>query len=162
MKTLTSLSKSGPATAVLLAGVLVLATGCVGERVTYVQRAYPVTVQAPEPPPPPLVVAPPPAPVVPMRSAAELDRMLAPIALYPDPLMAQLLPAATLPAQVVLVDRYLREGGDMNQVDAQPWDNSLKALARYPSVVKMLDDNLAWTTDQIGRASCRERVSCDV
>jgi hypothetical protein len=86
-----------------------------------------------------------------MRSAAELDRMLAPIALYPDPLLAQLLPAATLPAQVVLADRYLREGGDMNQVDAQPWDNSLKALARCPATLKMLDDNLAWTTD-LGQA----------
>jgi hypothetical protein len=86
-----------------------------------------------------------------MRSAAELDRMLAPIALYPHPLLAQLLPAATLPAQVVLADRYLREGGDVNQVDAQPWDNSLKALARYPATVKMLDDNLAWTTD-LGQA----------
>jgi hypothetical protein len=60
MKTWNSLSKSGPAAAVLLAGVLVLATGCARDRVTYVQRAYPVTVQAPEPPPPPLVVTPPP------------------------------------------------------------------------------------------------------
>jgi hypothetical protein len=148
----------------MLAGVLVLATGCVGDRVTYVQRAYPVTVQAPEPPPspPPVVVmppppvvelppAPPPAPVALMRSSAELDRMLAPIALYPDPLLAQLLPAATLPAQIVLADRYLREGGDMNQLDAQPWDNSLKALARYPATLRMLDDNLAWTTD-LGQA----------
>jgi hypothetical protein len=154
MKTWNSLSKSGPAAAVLLAGVLGLATGCVGDRVTYLQRAYPVAVQAPEPAPPLLMVmppAPPPAPVVVMRSAADLDRMLAPIALYPDPLLAQLLPAATLPAQVVLADRYLREGGDMNLVDAQPWDNSLKALARYPATLRMLDDNLAWTTD-LGQA----------
>ncbi len=86
-----------------------------------------------------------------MRSAADLDRMLAPIALYPDPLLAQLLPAATLPAQVVLADRYLREGGDVNLVDAQPWDNSLKALARYPATLRMLDDNLAWTSD-LGQA----------
>jgi hypothetical protein len=162
MKTWHSLSKSGPAAAVLLAGVLVLTTGCVADRVTYVQRAYPVTVQVPEPLPPPLVVtppppavelppAPPPAPLAPIRSAAELDRMLAPIALYPDPLLAQLLPAATLPAQVVLADRYLRESGDMNLVDAQPWDNSLKALARYPATLRMLDENLAWTTD-LGQA----------
>ena len=90
MKTWNSLSKGGPAAAVMLAGVLVLATGCVGDRVTYAQRPYPVTVQAPEPPPPPLVAMPPPpavvlppappqAPVVPMRSAAELDGMLAPV-----------------------------------------------------------------------------------
>ncbi|HWV98719.1 MAG TPA: DUF3300 domain-containing protein [Candidatus Acidoferrum sp.] len=153
MKKSNSLSKTGPAAAVLLAGVLVLATGCVGARVTYVQPAY--QVQAPEPPPPPPMVelppAPPPAPVAPIRSAAELDTMLAPIALYPDPLLAQLLPAATLPEQVVLADRYWREGGDINQIDAQPWDNSLKALARYPATLKMLDDNLAWTTD-LGQA----------
>lgn len=142
MRTWNSLSKSGPAAAIVLAGVLVLATGCVGERITYVQQPTPVTVQAPEPPP---------APAVPMRSAADLDRMLAPIALYPDPLLAQLLPAATLPTQVVLADRYLREGGDVNQVDVQPWDNSLKALARYPATLRMLDDNLAWTTD-LGQA----------
>jgi hypothetical protein len=86
-----------------------------------------------------------------MRSAAELNGMLAPVALYPDPLLAQLLPAATLPAQVVLADRYLREGGDVNPVDTQPWDNSLKALARYPATLRMLDDNLAWTTD-LGQA----------
>ncbi|HWX23124.1 MAG TPA: DUF3300 domain-containing protein [Candidatus Binatia bacterium] len=160
MKKWNSLSKSGPAAAVLFAGVLVLATGCMGDRETYVRTVYPV--QAPEPPPPPpeviplpsaveLPPAPPPAPVAPMRSAAELDTMLAPIALYPDPLLAQLLPAATLPEQVVLADRYLRAGGDLNQVDAQPWDNSLKALARYPATLSMLDDNLAWTTE-LGQA----------
>ena len=159
MKTWNSLSKGGPAAAIMLSGVLVLATGCVGDHLTYVQRAYPVAVQVPELPPQPLVVVTPPPPAIelppapsaPMRSAAELDRMLAPIALYPDPLLAQLLPAATLPAQVVLADRYLREGGDVNQLDAQPWDNSLKALARYPATVRMLDDNLAWTTD-LGQA----------
>jgi len=146
----------------LCAGVIVLATGCVHERVTVVKRAYPNEVQAPvlAAPPPVVTSAPemvdllpvaPPAPMVPIRSAADLDRMLAPIALYPDPLLAQILPAATLPEQVVLVDRYLREGGDVNQVDAQPWDSSLKALARYPATLRMLDDNLAWTTD-LGQA----------
>ena len=162
MKNWNSLSKSGPAAVVLFAGVLVLATGCVEHRVTYVRPAYPAPVQAPGlPPPPPVVLpppqvvelppAPPPAPVVLLRSAADLDMMLAPIALYPDPLLAQLLPAATLPAQVVLADRYLREGGDLNLVAAQPWDDSLKALAMYPATLRMLDDNLAWTTD-LGQA----------
>jgi len=156
------LSKSGPAKVLLFAGMLVLASGCVHEHVTHVTESYPVAVQAPVPapsapvvipPPPPIEFppAPPPAPLVPIRSAADLDRMLAPIALYPDPLLAQILPAATLPEQVVLADRYLREGGDMNLIDAQPWDNSLKALARYPATLRMLDDNLAWTTD-LGQA----------
>jgi hypothetical protein len=95
--------------------------------------------------------APPPAPVVPLRSGAELDQMLGPIALYPDPLIAQILPAATMPAQVVVADRSLRGGMDPNLIDQQPWDASIKALARYPDVLKMMDDNLNWTTD-LGQA----------
>jgi hypothetical protein len=52
---------------------------------------------------------------------------------------------------VVLADRYVSGGNDVNQIDQQPWDASIKALARYPNVLKMMDDNLAWTTD-LGRA----------
>jgi Protein of unknown function (DUF3300) len=90
--------------------------------------------------------APPPAPGVQLRSGADLDQMLGPIALYPDPLIAQLLPAATLPPEIVLADRYVNGGGDPNLIDQQPWDPSVKALARYPAVLKWMDDNLAWTT----------------
>jgi len=90
--------------------------------------------------------APPPAPQVQLRSSAELDQMLGPIALYPDPLIAQILPAATLPAELVQADRYVNGGGDPNLIDQQPWDASIKALARYPTVLKWMDDNLAWTT----------------
>ena len=90
--------------------------------------------------------APPPAPEAQLRSSAELDQMLGPIALYPDPLIAQLLPAATLPSEIVLADRYVNGGGDPNLIDQQPWDPSGKALARYPTVLKWMDDNLAWTT----------------
>ena len=89
---------------------------------------------------------PPPAPAVQLRSPAELDQMLGPIALYPDPLIAQILPAATLPTEIVLADRYVSGGGDPNLIDQQPWDPSIQALARYPNVLKWLDDNLAWTT----------------
>ena len=81
-----------------------------------------------------------------LRSSAELDQMLGPIALYPDPLIAQILPAATLPSEIVLADRYVNGGGDPNLIDQQPWDPSVKALARYPTVLKWMDDNLAWTT----------------
>ena len=114
--------------------------------------APPPPIQEPAPAPPgegaaaPMPVAPP-APAVVLRSSAELDRMLGSIALYPDPLIAQILPAATLPEQVVMADRYVRDGRDVNQIDAQPWDPSVKALARYPGVLKMMDDFLAWTTD---------------
>src|ERR1043166_6300485 len=94
---------------------------------------------------------PPPAPAVVLRSGPELDQMLGPIGLYPDPLIAQILPAATLPSQIVMADRYLQQGGNPNEIDFQPWDESIKALARYPTVLKFMDDNLAWTTE-IGQA----------
>jgi len=77
----------------------------------------------------------------------QLDQLLGPIALYPDPLIAQILAASTLPAQIVLADRYVAGGGDPNQVDQQPWDTSVQALARCPEVLKWLDDNLNWTTE---------------
>jgi hypothetical protein len=92
------------------------------------------------------IPAPPPAPTVQLRSSAELDQMLGPIALYPDPLIAIILPAATLPSEIVLADRYVNGGGDPNLIDHQPWDPSVKALARYPTVLKWMDDSLAWTT----------------
>jgi hypothetical protein len=83
--------------------------------------------------------------------AAQLDQLLGPIALYPDPLIAEMLPASTLPTQIVLADRYVAGGGDPNQIDQQPWDASVQAMARYPSVLKWMDDNLNWTT-QMGQA----------
>jgi hypothetical protein len=79
-------------------------------------------------------------------SAAQLDQLLGPIALYPDPLIAEILPASTLPTQIVLADRYITGGGDPNQIGQQPWDASVQAVARYPSVLKWMDDNLNWTT----------------
>jgi hypothetical protein len=78
--------------------------------------------------------------------AAQLDRLLGPIALYPDPLIAEMLPASTLPTQIVLADRYVTGGSDPNQIAQQPWDASVQAMARYPSVLKWMDDNLNWTT----------------
>ncbi|MFZ2643233.1 MAG: DUF3300 domain-containing protein, partial [Verrucomicrobiia bacterium] len=94
---------------------------------------------------------PPPAPAVEMRSPVELDQLLAPIALYPDPLIAQILPAATQPGEVVLAARYVFGGGDPNQIDLQPWSLSVKAVARYPEVLKMMDQRLDWTA-QLGQA----------
>jgi len=90
---------------------------------------------------------PPPAPAYEQLSDQQLDQLLGPIALYPDPLIAQLLPAATLPEQIVLADRYLSGGGDPNAVDSQPWDPNVQALAHYPSVLQWMDQNLDWTTE---------------
>jgi hypothetical protein len=94
---------------------------------------------------------PPPAPDYQPLPPDQLDQLLAPIALYPDPLMAQILPAATLPAQIVLADRYVSGGGDPNLIDQQPWDPSVQALAHYPNILQWLDDNLGWTTE-VGQA----------
>jgi hypothetical protein len=85
------------------------------------------------------------------RSPADLDKMLGPIALYPDPLVAEILTAATFPSQIVEADRYMQSGGDASQVAQQPWDASVQGLCHYPNVLKWLDDNIAWTT-QIGQA----------
>jgi hypothetical protein len=97
------------------------------------------------------LAVPPPMPAYPLLAAQQLDQLLAPIALYPDPLLAQILPAATLPAQIVLADRYVTSGGDPNQFDQQPWDASVQGLAHYPGVLKWMDDNLSWTTE-VGQA----------
>jgi hypothetical protein len=97
------------------------------------------------------------APVPPSGAVAsalspdQLDQLVGPIALYPDPLIAEILPAATLPSEIVLADRYVSQGGDPNQLANQGWDPSVQALAHYPNVLKWMDDNLTWTT-QLGQA----------
>jgi hypothetical protein len=78
-------------------------------------------------------------------SPEQLDQMLGPIALYPDPLVALILPASTAPSDLVLAARYLAANGAPAGIDAQPWDPSVKALARYPEVVQWMNANLEWT-----------------
>ncbi len=80
----------------------------------------------------------------------QIDQLLGPIALYPDSLLALILPASTSPVDVVLAARYLAAGGDPGQIDQQPWDESVRALTRYPEVLRWMDANLAWTA-QLGR-----------
>ncbi len=77
--------------------------------------------------------------------------MFGPIALYPDPLLAVLLPAATQPGEIVQATRFLNNGGADSEIEAQAWRESVKALAHYPDVVRWLDENLDWTTD-VGNA----------
>ena len=82
----------------------------------------------------------------------QLDQLLGPIALYPDALIALILPAATAPADIVLAARYLRQqGSDLSQVENRAWDDSVKSLVHYPEVVKWMDENLLWTK-QLGEA----------
>jgi len=84
-------------------------------------------------------------------SSDQLDQLLGPIALYPDPLIAEILPASTLPTQIVMADRYVSGGGDPGQIEQQPWDVSVQGLAHYPNVLSWLDQNLNWTTE-LGQA----------
>jgi len=87
----------------------------------------------------------------PLLSPADLQQLVAPIALYPDPLIALILPGSTVPTDIVLADRFVQDGGDPDDIDSQNWDDSVKGLARYPDVLQMMDDNLDWT-NQLGAA----------
>jgi hypothetical protein len=86
------------------------------------------------------------------QTAEQLQQLVAPIALYPDSLVAQVLAASTFPEQVVEADRWVQahpdlKGEDLGKtVDQQPWDPSVKALAAFPSVLGNMDKNLSWTS----------------
>ena len=79
-------------------------------------------------------------------SPEQLDNLLAPIALYPDPLLAQILLAATFPDQVDEAARFCRADANPDDLDTQPWDVSIKAVAHYSTVLFMMADGLDWTT----------------
>jgi Protein of unknown function (DUF3300) len=85
-------------------------------------------------------------------TAAELQGLVAPIALYPDALVAQILSASTFPDQVAIADNWLQTnkaltGTALTQaVDKQTWDPSVKALTEFPSVLDKMAQSLAWTS----------------
>ncbi len=85
-------------------------------------------------------------------TAAELQGLLAPIALYPDALVAQILSGATFPDQIAIADNWLQtnkalKGSALTQaVDQQSWDPSVKALTEFPSVLDKMAQSLAWTS----------------
>lgn len=83
----------------------------------------------------------------PRRSQADLDKLVAPIALYPDALVALILPAATSTADIVLAARFLDADGKEADIDQQAWDDSVKSLARYPDLIRWMDENLEWTRE---------------
>ncbi|HYM02113.1 MAG TPA: DUF3300 domain-containing protein [Stellaceae bacterium] len=127
------------------------------------------------PPPPGQAPPPPPAGSAPSESAApdsgpsvqssatfspqQLEQMLAPIALYPDDLLGQILMAATYPLEVVEAARWLQDPGNAAlrgdqlaaAVEQQPWDPSVKSLMPFPQVVRMMDARLGWM-QQLGDA----------
>src|SRR5579872_4736830 len=87
----------------------------------------------------------------PQLTNAQLDQLVAPIALYPDPLLSEVLMAATYPLQVVEAERWLQAHKNLQgdalktAVDQQSWDASIKALVATPSVLDMMSSKLDWT-----------------
>ena len=99
----------------------------------------------------PAQTSPPPPPYM-QQTPEQLQELVAPIALYPDSLVAQILAASTFPEQVVEADRWVQEHPDLKgealgkAVDQQPWDPSVKALTAFPSVLGNMDKNLSWAS----------------
>lgn len=91
------------------------------------------------------------APAKPAFKQEELDQMLAPIALYPDPLLAQVFIAATYPLEVVQAARWQKQNEKLTgekltaALEKQTWDPSVKAMVQIPSVLQMLSEKLEWT-----------------
>jgi len=91
-----------------------------------------------------------PAPKIPNE---QLDSLVAPIALYPDPLLAQVLAASTYPLEIIQLQQWLAQHKDLKDkaladaVMKQPWDPSIQSMAALPDVVKRLADDIQWTTD---------------
>jgi len=91
------------------------------------------------------------APADQLLKAEELDALVAPIALYPDTLLSQVLIASTYPLEVVQADRWVNENKNLKgdglkaAVDKQSWDGSIKSLVATPSVLTMMSSKLDWT-----------------
>ena len=83
----------------------------------------------------------------------QLQQLVAPIALYPDALVAQILAASTYPTQIVEAERFIQQNPNLTgaalgaEVDKQDWDPSVKAMTQFPSVLADMDKNLSWTSE---------------
>lgn len=138
-----ALGKAPPA--LLLVAASILSQSCV---------EYYRAAATPPPQPPPSTApyaggaGPQPAPpnVAPVpRPLSATEQLLGPIALYPDPLLALILPASTAPADISAAAAYLVQYGDMTRIDSQPWDPSVRALAHYPAIISWMAENIEWT-----------------
>ena len=100
----------------------------------------------------------------PTLSNEQLDSLVAPIALYPDPLLAQTLVAATYPLEIVQLQQFLAQNNSLKDkaltdaVMKQDWDPSIQAMAPFPDVVKLLADNIRWTND-LGNAFLAQQTA---
>jgi hypothetical protein len=101
---------------------------------------------------PPAPAQAPSAPPYMQQTPEQLQQLVAPIALYPDSLVAQILAASTFPEQVVEADRWVQTHSDLkgdalgHAVDLESWDPSVKALTAFPSVLGNMDKNLSWAS----------------
>lgn len=88
-----------------------------------------------------------------LLSPDQLDNLVAPIALYPDPLLSQVLAASTYPLEIVEAQQWLQQNQNLQgsqRMDAarqQPWDPSVQALVAFPDVLTLLNRDIRWTTD---------------
>lgn len=93
----------------------------------------------------------------PPLTAAELQTLVGRVALYPDDLLALVLPAATQPLQIVEAQRFLdKRSADPKLTPSKTWDPSVVALLNYPDVVRLMNDDLEWT-QQLGQAVVRQQ-----
>jgi len=122
--------------------ILILLFCCLLVRFTAQAESFGPTGQSNEQSPTPPV----------QQSSQELQQLVAPIALYPDALVAQVLAASTYPAEIVEADRWMQSHSNLKgeeltkEVDKQSWDASVKALTQFPSVLESMDKNLSWTS----------------
>src|SRR5213082_3909493 len=83
----------------------------------------------------------------------QLDSLVAPIALYPDPLLAQTLAASTYPLEIIQLQQWMAQNKNLkgkalgDAVAKQPWDPSVQGLVEFPDVVQRMAGNIQWTTD---------------
>jgi len=89
----------------------------------------------------------------PKLASGELDSLVAPIALYPDPLLAQTLAASTYPLEIIQLQQWMDRNKNLqgkalaDAVAKQPWDPSVQSLVEFPDVVQRMAGNIQWTTD---------------
>jgi len=129
-----------------------LAWAAAGAFVFFNLAMLPALAQAPATTPTPLNQA------APQLTPQQPDQLLAPIALYPDVLLVQILIAATYPVEVVLADRWLQDPHNASlkgdqlaaALEQQNWDPSVKSIVPYPRILRMMDNELDWT----------ERLAC--
>jgi Protein of unknown function (DUF3300) len=103
----------------------------------------------------------------PVFKMEEIDQLMAPIALYPDDLLVQILTAATYPLEIVMAARWVADpknaalkGDALEQaLQAQSWDPSVKSLVPFPDVLKMMSDKLEWT-QKLGDAFLAQQQDC--